>query len=215
MQNNKFTALTMLSSLLLWVLRLIALILVILFIMRSFIILLVLLPVQNLLFAQLPQGITAKTKIYLVRHAEKDTGNNPSLTQNGKKRAGALMYKLKSKNIQRIYVTQYKRTQMTGDSLRIQLGIDTAHYKADTTGEDIYNKIIANSDGGKTILIIGHSNTILRIIKKFGIINYPHADIPDAEFDNLYLVTYKRNKAVIKAMKYGVASAASAAMQKL
>ena len=183
--------------------------------MRNFITLLALLLSQNLVFAQLPQGITAKTKIYLVRHAEKESGNDPVLTENGKKRAGDLMRKLKDKNVQRIYVTQYKRTQMTGDSLRIQLGIDTVHYKADTTGEDIYNKIIAKADGGKTILIIGHSNTILRIIKKFGIVNFKQTDIPDAEFDNLYLVTYKRKKAVIKAMKYGVASAASAAMQKL
>ena len=81
------------------------------------------------------------------------------------------------------------------------------------TGEDVYNKIIAKADAGKTILIIGHSNTILRIIKKFGISNYLPADIPDTEFDNLYLITYKRKKAVIKAMKYGAASSASPAMK--
>ncbi len=183
--------------------------------MRSFINLLALLFSQNLVLAQLPQGITAKTKIYLVRHAEKESGNDPVLTENGKKRAGDLMRKLKDKNIQHIYVTQYKRTQMTGDSLRIQLGIDTVHYKADTTGEDIFNKIIAKADGRKTILIIGHSNTILRIIKKFGISNFTPVDIPDTEFDNLYLITYIRKKAAIKAMKYGAASAVSPAMQKL
>lgn len=170
---------------------------------------------QHLALAQPPKGLTKKTKIYLVRHAEKESGNDPVLTANGNKRAGDLMRKLKDKNVQRIYVTQYKRTQMTGDSLRIQLGIDTVHYKADTTGEDIYNKIIAKADGGKTILIIGHSNTILRIIKKFGIYYYLPADIPDAEFDNLYLITYTRKKAVIKRMKYGAPSATSATMQKL
>lgn len=183
--------------------------------MRSVITLLAFLFSQHSVIAQVPQGLTAKTKIYLVRHAEKESGNDPVLTANGNKRAGDLMRKLKNENVERIYVTQYKRTQMTGDSLRIQLGIDTVHYKADTTGEDIYNKIIAKADGGKTILIIGHSNTILRIIKKFGIYYFSPADIPDAEFDNLYLITYKRKKAVIKSMKYGAASATSSAMQKL
>lgn len=183
--------------------------------MRSILTILAFFFSQQLVLAQVPQGLSKKTKIYLVRHAEKESGNDPVLTANGNKRAGDLMRKLKNENVERIYVTQYKRTQMTGDSLRIQLGIDTVHYKADTTGEDIYNKIIAKADGGKTILIIGHSNTILRIIKKFGINNYLPADIPDAEFDNLYLITYKRKKAVIKSMKYGAASATSSAMQKL
>ena len=181
--------------------------------MRSVITLLAFLFSQHSVIAQVPQGLTAKTKIYLVRHAEKESGNDPVLTANGNKRAGDLMRKLKKENVERIYVTQYKRTQMTGDSLRIQLGIDTVHYKADTTGEDVYNKIIAKADAGKTILIIGHSNTILRIIKKFGIYYFSPADIPDAEFDNLYLITYKRKRATIKSMKYGAVSVTLPAKQ--
>ncbi len=64
----------------------------------------------------------AKTKIYIVRHAEKESGNDPQLTVAGRNRAGDLMRTLKNKHIRHIYVTQYRRTQMTGDSMRIQLG---------------------------------------------------------------------------------------------
>ncbi|MFN8253506.1 MAG: phosphoglycerate mutase family protein [Ferruginibacter sp.] len=165
--------------------------------------------------AQLPEGLSSKTKIYLVRHAEKDTGNNPQLTAAGRKRAGDLLHTLQNKKIERIYATQYKRTQQTGDSLRIQLHIDTLLYKADTTGESILNKIIAAGDGGKTILIIGHSNTIPKIIRKLGAADFPSNDIPDAVFDNLYLLTYKKGKAVMKEMKYGAASGSSATMRPL
>jgi phosphohistidine phosphatase SixA len=163
--------------------------------------------------SQPPTGFTTSAKIYLVRHAEKDTGNNPSLTDDGKKRAGDLMRALKNKNIQRIYVTQYKRTQMTGDSLRLQLGIDTLHYLADTTGLDVYNKIISNADGGKNILIIGHSNTVPKIIKKLGGESIVPFLIPDTEFDNLYVLQYKRKKVKLKKMKYGKASGNSASMK--
>lgn len=183
--------------------------------MRYFVLMVSLLCMQQLVMAQLPEGISPQTKIYLVRHAEKDTGNNPQLTAAGRKRAGDLLHILQNKNVQRIYATQFRRTQQTGDSLRIQLHIDTLLYKADTTGETVYNKIIAAGDGGKTILIIGHSNTVPKIIRRLGAAGFPANDIPDNEFDNLYLLTYKNGKAVVQVMKYGAASGASAKMQPL
>jgi phosphohistidine phosphatase SixA len=167
----------------------------------------------------LPSGIFAKTKIYLVRHAEKQTGTDPELTDAGKKRAGDLMRALQNKNVQRIYVTQFKRTQMTGDSMRLQLGIDTVHYQADENGIDLFNKIAAHNDFNTTILIIGHSNTLPDYIKKLGVANYPQVNIVDTEFDNLFKVYYKRPfvfsrfKAHVKKGKYGVVSAVSAVMQ--
>src|SRR4029078_5982747 len=90
--------------------------------------------------AQTP-GFGHKAKIYLVRHAEKLTGKDPLLTEQGNKRAGDLMRTLKGKNIQHIFVTEYRRTQNTGDSLRIQLGIDTIHYLSDTSCIDLFQKI--------------------------------------------------------------------------
>jgi hypothetical protein len=44
-------------------------------------------------------------------------------------------------------------------------------------------------------------------------VNFATADIPDGEFDNLYLVRYKKKKAIVKKMKYGSASGGSAVMQ--
>ncbi len=153
--------------------------------------------------AQLPAGITSKTKIYLVRHAEKDTGNNPKLTAAGYKRAGDLMRALKNKNIQLIYSTPTRRTMQTGDSLRLLQNIDTLLYKADTTGDGLMAKITASNAAGKTILVIGHSNTVPKLIRRLGLTSYSAKDLPDMEFDNLYLITYKRGKVKFKGMKYG------------
>jgi phosphohistidine phosphatase SixA len=188
--------------------------------MKKLIPLIALLCSQLIVAAQLlPSGATAKTKIYLVRHAEKQSGTDPELTDAGKKRAGDLMRALQNKNVKRIYVTQFKRTQMTADSMRLQLGIDTVQYLADENGIDLFNKITAHNDFNKTILIIGHSNTVPDYIKKLGVANYPQANIADTEFDNLFKVYYKRSfifsqfKAHVKKGKYGVASGVSAAMQ--
>jgi broad specificity phosphatase PhoE len=181
--------------------------------MKVFVAVFLLISAQNIVKAQKTAAFGSKTKIYLVRHAEKQSGNDPVLTENGNKRAGALLLALKNKGVRHIYVTQFKRTQMTGDSLRIQLGIDTVQYKADTTGEDVLNKILAHNDAGKTILIIGHSNTIPKIIKQLGAADFEPANIPDAEFDNLYLMTFKKKKVAVRKMKYGESSVATAKMQ--
>lgn len=158
------------------------------------------------------QQESAVTKIFIVRHAEKEAGKDPVLTPAGKTRAGDLMRALQGESIQKIYVSQYRRTQMTGDSMRIQLGIDTVHYTADTTCDDLINAIMEHRDFGKTILIISHSNIVPRIIRKLGVTDYPQTDIPDEEFDNLFLVTYKNQKAKVKQTKYGAKSGVSAGM---
>lgn len=159
------------------------------------------------------QQETPVTKIYIVRHAEKEAGKDPVLTAAGNARAGDLMRALKNESIQKIYVSRTRRSQMTGDSMRIQLGIDTVHYTADTLCDNLVAAIMEHRDFGKTILVIGHSNTIPKIIRKLGVLDYPQADLPDNEFDNLFLVTYKKEKAIVKKTKYGASSSASAAMQ--
>lgn len=159
------------------------------------------------------QSETPVTRIYIVRHAEKEAGKDPALTAEGIIRAGDLMRALKNESVQKIYVSRTRRSQMTGDSMRIKLGIDTVHYTADTLCDNLISTIMEHRDFGKTILIIGHSNTIPKIIRKLGVLDYPQADLPDNEFDNLFLVTYKKQKAVVKQMKFGAKTGASAAMQ--
>jgi phosphohistidine phosphatase SixA len=159
------------------------------------------------------RGFGDNAKIYLVRHAEKEKGDDPLLTEGGNKRAGDLLRTLKNKNIRRIYVTEYKRTQNTGDSLRIQLGIDTVHYVADTTGEDLARKIIEHNDVNAAILVIGHSNTIPKIIQRLALPGYPRDYIPDKEFDNLFLLQFKNGEPSLERMKYGASSGSSATMQ--
>jgi len=178
--------------------------------MKYLLICLATISLQNTVFAQQEPAVT---KIFVVRHAEKESGKDPVLTPAGNTRAGDLMRVLQNEGVQKIYVSQYKRTQQTADSMRIQLKINTVQYLADTLCDNLLNAIMENADFGKTILIIAHSNTIPQIIRKFGVTDYPYGDIPDNEFDDLFVITYKKEKAKLKKMKYGAKSGASAGMQ--
>ena len=176
--------------------------------------LLVCLVFANAGFAQTPPPLAKHSKIYIVRHAEKLSGDDPLLTEDGKKRAGDLMRQLKNKNINRIYVSEFKRTQNTGDSLRLQLGIDTVQVNADTSCASLFDAVAQHKDWNKSILIITHSNIIQKIIYKLGITDFPQENIPANEFDNLYIVSMKNKKAVLKHLKYGKPSGASEMMMK-
>lgn len=158
----------------------------------------------NNIFAQTGYSMQKGT-VYLVRHAEKDSGNNPKLILEGYRRSGDLMRLIKSKGKMpdRIYVNQFRRTQLTADSIRINEKVDTAHYLADKNGDALVSVLLKNKKKDKRILIIGHSNTIPIIIQKLGIVNYPVQNIPDGEYDNFYTITYRKGKAFLTMEKFG------------
>jgi phosphohistidine phosphatase SixA len=145
----------------------------------------------------------AGTTIYLVRHAEKDTGNNPPLTQAGFKRAKDLLIYLHTKEVSKIYSTKYKRTNQTADSLKLAQNLSTIIYEADTIGNDLVDKIKANGDEGKTILVVGHSNTVPKLIRRLGVTTFAMQNLPDTEFDNLFILRYKKRKVLFKRTNYG------------
>ena len=168
----------------------------------------------TLCIAQNNPALAKHSKIYIVRHAEKLSGDDPLLTDDGNKRAGDLMRQLKDNNISRIYVTEFKRTQNTADSLRLQLGIDTVQINADTSCASLFTAITNHNDWDKPILIITHSNIMQKVIYKLGITDFPQENIPAAEFDNLYIVSLKKKKPVLMHLKYGKPSGASEMMMK-
>lgn len=140
---------------------------------------------------------------YIVRHAEKDTGSNPPLSKIGQERAGDLYRKLKNKKIDLIFVSQYPRTGMTADSLRIYQNIDSVHYLADITGVNLFKKIDEHSGKAKNILIVGHSNTLPGIIRRAGVKSFTLKDIPDEDYQHLYIVKIRKGKIKFYQKVYG------------
>ncbi len=142
------------------------------------------------LFGILSQSAIAQTEttIYLIRHAEKaDSSPNTELSPEGKKRANDWANYFQLLTIDFIYSTQYIRTQSTGLPTAISQKKEIIAYNP----SELDLKKIITENAGKTILIIGHSNTIPKHINQLlGEEKYP--EIPENEFGNLYCIKEKK-----------------------
>jgi len=134
-----------------------------------------------------------KTTYYLIRHAEKDrsdsTNKNPELSKKGKDRAKKWSKLFTELNIDAIYSTDYNRT--------LQTAAVTAKTKKLTVQKYHPNNInmaaFLSETKGKSVLIVGHSNTVPSFTNKL-IGNGPYLNIDDDDNDNLYLVTIEGDK---------------------
>ncbi|MBV7531253.1 histidine phosphatase family protein [Chitinophaga sp. sic0106] len=138
---------------------------------------------------------------YVVRHAERYEGPDSTLTPAGFERAGCLYRLLKDSALNKIYVTPYRRSRQTADSLRLHLNLDTAVYKPDTTGESVIYTLTRHDDWGKHIVIVAHANTMLPIVKALG--GKPAVDsIRDNEFDRVFVIRKLKGGTKVKSFRY-------------
>ena len=107
-----------------------------------------------------------KTTVWIVRHAEKDTAyvnrQDPDLTATGQQRALDLATYLQKENIIKVFSTDTKRTKQTAKHVKAPLEI---YNPKNLTGLlEVFNQQVK----GKSVLIVGHSNTVLETIEAFG-----------------------------------------------
>lgn len=149
--------------------------------------------------------------MYVVRHAEKATPatatmqsdkNNPDLSEAGHARAVALQQRLANAGIKRIYSTNYKRTLQTAMPLAKtnDLSIVTYHPSSDSLPAFV-ERVKSKRKGN--VLIVGHSNTIDNIANALVGSQVVPADIPETDYNNLFIITRKGKKYHFKAEKYG------------
>ncbi|WP_295770118.1 histidine phosphatase family protein [uncultured Mucilaginibacter sp.] len=131
-----------------------------------------------------------ETVVWLVRHAEKQTAEtmtaNPELTPQGLKRAEDLSATLNNRKITAIYSTAYKRTLATANPLAVKRKLEPMTYSVKNL-EEIAKKVLANHKG-QEVLIVGHSNTLLPVMKALGA-DTPFTELTDDDYDMLFKVT--------------------------
>ncbi len=149
------------------------------------------------------QKLFRKGSIYIVRHAEKENGKDPELSREGLERSEALFMKMRKYPPQLIFVSQYRRTAMTADSLRLKMNIDTVHYPAEDSGDSLVKvmQLKLKDTKVKRILVIGHTNTIPAFIQHY----IPDVSIvmPDEVYDDVFVIRFKKGKAYLYRSKYG------------
>lgn len=146
------------------------------------------------------------TTFFLVRHAEKETtGTDPDLTPDGQARAEELQRVLKNIPLSAVYATIYKRTQHTAQPTATDQGLSVQIYDP-LVYEPLTNNVLQNHRG-HAVLVVGHTNTIPKLLNYLTGTNDFPADIPDSQFDNLYIVSvYEAGNATVLHLKYGVAT---------
>ena len=142
--------------------------------------------------------------IWVVRHAEKLTDYpkdaNPDLSEKGLQRAEDLKQYLSTKKIEKIFSTPFLRTKHTAKPLAKMLNIKVEIYETKVDA-DFANKIKALPN--RNILIVGHSNTVIEIVKVLGA-KSPVQILKDDDYDFLFEVKIKGDKASVKTRRYGV-----------
>jgi broad specificity phosphatase PhoE len=148
------------------------------------------------------------TTVILLRHAEKvtDAGvKDPPLTAAGTSRAAELARVLGDSGITAIYVTPFTRTRQTAAPLAKALGLKAIEIEADADYPVEMAKRIRTEHGGRTIVVVGHSNTTPDVIRALGVANPPA--IPDSEYDALFVVTLVEGSAPrLLSLRYGAAA---------
>jgi broad specificity phosphatase PhoE len=139
------------------------------------------------------QQAPAATTIVIVRHAEKGDGGDPrdpSLSAAGQARAAALAAALDAAEVSAVYATQYKRTRETGEPLakRFKVEVFVRPVTADNAAKyaDQVVKEILGKHAGKTVVVVGHSNTVIDFIEALG--GRAPAPLEENDYDRLFIV---------------------------
>lgn len=142
-----------------------------------------------------------KTTVWIVRHAEKDTAyvnrQDPDLTATGQQRALDLATYLQKENIIKVFSTDTKRTKQTANHFKAPLEI---YNPKNLTGLlEVFNQQVK----GKSVLIVGHSNTVLETIEALGG-KRPLMLLTDDDYDYIFKIELEASKpAVVSFYHFG------------
>lgn len=132
---------------------------------------------------------TAPTTVILVRHAERPPGADPDLDAAGLARAESLAVALARTTVDAILATQFRRTQQTAAPLARQKGLTPIIVTATAAEGEHAQAVVRQVDAlkGRTVVYVGHSNTVPSVIRALGIV--PPPAIADSEYAHFFIVT--------------------------
>jgi broad specificity phosphatase PhoE len=156
------------------------------------------------LLALAARPLTPPTVIYLVRHGEKDLTPgvaDPLLTTAGEARAQALADRLTREHPAALFTTDTRRTRATLGPLAQAMHLTPLVYSAKEPAA--LAERINQQYEGQTVVVVGHSNTLLPLLAALGV-RETVAELKDDEYSYLYKVTLRDGKpAKLEVSHYG------------
>ncbi len=144
--------------------------------------------------------VRAQEAIYLVRHAERaDSSRDSSLSAEGEARAVRLAEILRGAGITHIYTTDLRRTIQT--AMPFAALSHLSPQQAPSADVMTVTGRVASLGPNARALVVGHSNTLLQLIRAFGV--KTKVTIDDNEYDNIFIVVPRKDQpAVLLRLKY-------------
>ncbi|MGB5943109.1 MAG: phosphoglycerate mutase family protein [Leeuwenhoekiella sp.] len=136
------------------------------------------------------------TTFYLIRHAEKATGNDPLLTDEGIAHANFWAEYLSDKNIDLVYSTDTRRTRATAQPAAEMFDTTIAAYSP----QEGFSQRLKEETARKNVLIVGHSNTVPFLANAI-LGKEKFKEIDEKNFDNIYVVTLNGEKVTARKIK--------------
>ncbi|MDT8415487.1 MAG: phosphoglycerate mutase family protein [Flavobacteriaceae bacterium] len=154
-------------------------------------ILLLLLPL--LMACPSPNKDAEITTYYFIRHAEKDLSNpdnpNPDLTAEGLQRAEKWREILGQVRFDEVYSTDLIRTRKTAQPIAEAQGLSVRLYNH----KDLDYKQFLENTRGKTVLVVGHSNSTPKFVNWF--VGYDkYEEIDEKQYGFLFQVVLLGDK---------------------
>lgn len=120
--------------------------------------------------------------VYAVRHAEKDSGDDPGLTEEGLARAAALAERLAGVPLAGAFATDLRRTQETIEPTATAHGLPVI---TDVDPEVELAPLLLTAYAGESVVHAGHTYTLPSFFEGLGVLSPPDVD----GYGQLFIVT--------------------------
>ena len=129
------------------------------------------------------QPVAAQPSVYVMRHLQRGAGEDPALSDEGRRNAERLIDLFADDPPSAIFVSATRRARQTAAPLAARLGVAASEYDALATAG--LAERVARHAG--TILIVGHSNTVPDIVEQLG--GTPPPMLGDDAFGDIWHVS--------------------------
>ncbi|MCW3174032.1 histidine phosphatase family protein [Shewanella subflava] len=125
-----------------------------------------------------------KWTFILVRHGEKQAGSDPELNEQGTLRAQRLADMLQHIPLNKVYSTDYRRTQLTAEPTAKSQSLPVTSY--DPSDLEGFSQTLMQQPG--RYLIVGHGNTMIVLAKKLSLqADFAKMDYTE-DYDRMYFI---------------------------
>ena len=127
-------------------------------------------------------------QIYVVRHLQKAAGDDPPLTDEGAALAAQLAEQLADAGITAIFATPTRRAMQTAEPLARRLGTAVSPYDP----RDPAALVQAAAAAPGNVLVVGHSNTVDDLVRRFG--GTPPPPLTEEDYGTVWHIDGPRNQ---------------------